>query len=264
MTIFLFMEILVPSTQMKDQRFKDLDISLASSESKSKPSFTKMFQKAIISRRRGETKLKKSVKQKEVIKATQQEVAQQRDYRHGGGSYGGGSSYHQPPVYYIPNHHKEKDFSVVLKLFLLAILIPLGICIALAVIAAFFTGVSAYGRYLVTYVNATNTTYYLINGLSGFGGFTNLFGLGGLVSGASTSSVATAAIAQQQQQQQASNNNNNNNNDNNANNNNNVAVIVVNITGRSNKDDNRNFFSKPFKIKPIKQDEDEGTAMDYF
>ncbi|KAI9565918.1 hypothetical protein GHT06_009716 [Daphnia sinensis] len=247
-----------PAVQTKEQHFNDLDIPLKSSESKSKPSFTKMFQKALI-RRSGETK--KSAKQKEVKKEAKHEIAQQRDYRHGGGSYG--SSYHQPPVYYIPNHHKEKDYSVLLKIFLLAILIPLGICIALAVIAAFFTGISAYGRYLVTYVNATNTTYYFFNGLNGFGGLTNLFGISGLVGAASASSGTTAVVAQQQQQQQTSNNNNNNNNDNNANNNNNnVAVIVVNITGRANNDDKLNFLGKPFKMKSANQEED--TVMDYF
>ncbi|XP_057370626.1 uncharacterized protein LOC130691659 isoform X2 [Daphnia carinata] len=253
-----FVTSLAPTVQTKEQHFNDLDIPLKSSESKSKPSFTKMFQKALI-RRNGETK--KSAKQKEVKKETKHEIAQQRDYRHGGGSYGG--SYHQPPVYYIPNHHKEKDYSVLLKIFLLAILIPLGVCIALAVIAAFFTGVSAYGRYLVTYVNSTNTTYYFFNGLNGFGGLTNLFGVSGLIGAASASSGSTAAVVQQQQQQQtSSNNNNNNNNDNNSNNNNNVAVIVVNITGRANNDDKLNFLGKPFKMKSANQDED--SAMDYF
>jgi hypothetical protein len=244
---------------IKEQNFSDLDIVLKASESKNKPSFTKMFQKAINQRRIG--KPKKSIKEQINKKKLKQEVPQQRDYRHGGGGYGhGGTSYHQPPVYYIPNHHKEKDFSGLLKLFLLAILIPLGICIALAVAAAFATGLSAYSRYLVTYVNSTNSTYYFING---FGGFANLFGLsglsgiGGLIGGASSGSTAAVAIAQQQQQQQSSNNNNNNNNANDNNNNNNIAVIVVNITGRANKDNN--FFRKPFKLKshPIDQQDEE-------
>ncbi len=120
-----------------------------------------------------------------------------------------------------------------LKLFLLAILIPLGICITLAVAAALVTGFSTHSRYLVTYFNATNSTYYFINS---FGGLANLFegfgGISGLIGGASSASTANVTIAQQQQQQQSSNNNANHKN-----NNNNIAVIVVNITGRANKDD---------------------------
>ncbi|EFX79919.1 hypothetical protein DAPPUDRAFT_103920 [Daphnia pulex] len=239
------------------ENFNNMDVALKVSESKSKPSFTKMFQKAM-GQRRGE---KKSIREKFNKKKLKQELP--RDYRHGGGGGygGGGTTYHhqQPPVYYIPNHHKEKDFSGLLKLFLLAILIPLGICIALAVAAAFATGLSAYSRYLVTYVNSTNSTYYFING---FGGFANLFGFGGLsglsgLIGSSSGSTAAVAAVQQQQQQQTSNNNNNNNNANANNNNNAIAVIVVNVTGRANKDND--FFRKPFKFKstPIDQEEEE-------
>lgn len=256
---------------IQEQNFNDLDVVLKESESKNKPSFTQMFQKAISQRRIG--KPKKSIKEQIEKKKLKKEIPRQRDYRHGGGGYGHGPSYHhqQPPVYYIPNHHhKQKDFSGLLKLFLLAILIPLGICIALAVAAAFVTGLSTYGRYLVTYVNATNSTYYFINGL---GGFANLFGgfggISGLIGGASSASAATVAVAQQQQQQQSSSNNNNNNNINNDNNNNNaVAVIVVNITGRANKD--FDYFRKSFKFKstPLQRQEEEqseaATTIDNF
>lgn len=64
------------------ENFNDMNVALKVSESKSKPSFTTMFQKAI-GQRRGE---RKSIKEKFNKKKLKQELP--RDYRHGGGGYG--------------------------------------------------------------------------------------------------------------------------------------------------------------------------------
>ena len=113
--------------------------------------------------------------------------------------------YHKPPVHY----KEKKDLSGVLKAFLLAILIPLGIAIALAIVFFFATFTYRFNNYLYTVVNATNATYFFTNG--GYGYYPGYYGGGG------------GFFQQQQQQQSSSNNNNNNNNNNNA----------VNASGRA-------------------------------
>ena len=196
--------------------------------------------------------LKVYQKPRKAPKAAKKNRSKQRDQSSRQYGYGGGGNYqnygapnyNQPPVYYIPNH-KEKDFSILLKIFLLAILIPLGIAIALVTITAFTYSFSLYGRYLYTIVNGTNTTYYFINGLSGLNGLYGLSGLYGLFGSSSSSAVA---ITQQQQQQQASNNNNNNNNANNNNNNNNA-----NASGRANNMGHF-YFPKPYQFEKLKDD----------
>lgn len=168
----------------------------------------------------------------------------------------GPQHHHRPPVYFIPNH-KEKSLAIVLKAFLLAILIPLGIAIALAAIVAFSYLIRTYGSFYFTVLNGTNTTTFYFNGLGGLGGLFGLTGLSGL------GSTAVATVAQQQQQQQNSNNNNNNNNDNN---NNAVlaalssGVFFVNLTGRAN--DEKLVFRNPLKFKQL-QDDQEGVLDDY-
>lgn len=170
-------------------------------------------------------------------------------YQHGGGYHHQPVIVHPPPI--IVN---DKDKGV-LKGFLLVFLIPIAIALALFVLFTLAIGYAYTLAYVATILNSTNITYiYGLSGLTGFSGLSILPFITSLTSG----SFAFAGTTQQQQQQQSSNNNNNNNN---ANNNNNNNAIVINVTGRANRDDEMLIFKNPFKFEKFQAGE-EGELTD--
>ena len=135
---------------------------------------------------------------------------------------GGGGCY--SPGYY------QKEIPPLLKLILLAIGIPLGIILALAlflgaiglsksILYSFFPYLFVNGTYTGNFTFGTGTFNFPTFGSYGF----------------ATGLLSAAAVGQQQQQQ--NNNNNNNNNANNVNNefiySNGFPFFIINATGRS-------------------------------